>query len=140
MNKPKDDGRVEALISWSYNNLKCSRPLPPDATDEDYRREFEKAVELTEGAVRTLKKLTEEQAHFADLCDEWLYLLKMDERIAKRVADGGEPRTEAEMALHARLKRMQQICHEEHTSAWEWEHRLYDELAEKCDDGDEPPF
>ena len=70
MSKPEDDGRVEALISWNYNNLKCSRPLPPDATDEDYRREFEKAVELTADAVRTLKKLTEEQQHFAGLCDE----------------------------------------------------------------------
>ena len=140
MTKAKDDGRVEALISWNYNNLKCSRPLPPDASDEDYRKEFEKAIQLTEEAVRNLKSLTETQREFYELCDEYVFLVKTDEAIARRIAEGGDPSNEVETALRVRLKRMQQYCFEEHTSAWEWERRLYDALAEQCDDGNEPPF
>lgn len=140
MAKPKDDGHVKALISWNYNNLECSRPLPPDATDEDYRREFEKAVQLTEEAVRNLERLKEEQRHFYALCDEFLYLNKTNDKILKRVADGGTPRNDAEDALLARLLMMQQFCFEEHTPTWKWEQRLYDSLAEELDDGNEPSF
>lgn len=77
---------VSVLISGdNYCNYNCTRQLPANATDEKYKEEFDKAIELADHARVEHGRLSDLERMFNNLLQEYKYIQKMAVRIAERV-------------------------------------------------------
>jgi len=126
-----DDGHVKVLMSCRYNNFEARRPLPPDATDEEYDAEFEKAIRTVERAIGKFEKITDLQEQFNDLRAEYEYLLQIESNFQDR--DHIEtPLSSAQEKLLGRASEMQQIL-DGHKDPYDWANLLNDDIEEDPD-------
>lgn len=121
-----ENGKVSVLLSGNYNNFQCQRPLPPGASDETYREEFNKAIELCQDALGRNRSIEDTENRFEQLRQEYWFLKNWWDTRCARTPDleAGPPMSEAEYLLFERLQMYDEKVMAGHKDRWQWQNLL----------------
>ena len=129
---------VKVLLSSNFNNFECHRPVAADSTDDEYRKQFEKAIELADAARSRVRQMSETERMFRPLCREYQYLTNMAETFAVRDLEA-DPLNDTEKELLKKYHVYVDLF-AGYRDTNTWEQMLYDAVCKQIDGQDEIPY